>query len=99
MTPSERSHLAISALNEAFKRDPAAMHALLCNRVPCNDQLVDDPHIIVEKNPVTDGYTVGAMGLINGILTSLGLSVVAAKFSDDDDPKLLGFVTYDPPEA
>ena len=92
---------AVRALNRAFRADPAAIHALLCNRVPCNVALADDPAVVVEANPVLDcGWTVSALGLINGVLTELGLPVVASRWGDevnaDGHRALLGFQSCKP---
>lgn len=35
-------------LTAAYLKDPAAMHALLTNRVPCNQPLADDDFVVVE---------------------------------------------------
>jgi hypothetical protein len=89
---------AAQALDDAFKRDPQAMHALLCNRVPCNQALADDPFVVVEANRVIEGaWTVGALGLVNAVLAAAGQPLVAAKFAEGDKPALLGFCDYVPP--
>jgi hypothetical protein len=93
---------AVDALNAAFAADPNAIHALLCNRVPCNTELADDPHVVCEPTPplgdTKETYHVGALGLINAVLTASGLPRVAAKYSDTADEygraALLGFVEY-----
>lgn len=87
-------------LNMAFKADPNAMHALICNRVPCNRSLADDPFVQVDESPVLpDGnFQVGALGLVNAVLAANDLPRVAAKFSDEKDSegraKFLGFCEY-----
>lgn len=90
---------ATAALNEAFARDPQAMHALLTNRIPCNRALADDPFVVVEVNRVLDdAQTVGALGLVNGVLSATGQPLVAAKYSDTGAGpiRLSGFVDYVP---
>ena len=90
----------VKVLESAFKADPNAIHALMCNRVPCNQALADDPYIPVDAVPVlSDGcYQIGALGLLNGILEVNGLPKVAMKFSEEVDAKgrakLLGFCEY-----
>ena len=94
--------ISAKVLNDAYARDPAAIHALLCNRVPCNASLVDDPHVVCEHNGVTSQahFTVGMLGVINGILTANGLPEVAAQWAISGDSRtLLGFVDYVPPNA
>jgi hypothetical protein len=93
---------AVAALNEAFARDPQAMHALLTNRIPCNRDLADDPFVVVEVNRVLDdAQTVGALGLVNGVLSATGQPLVAAKYSDTGAGpiRLLGFCDYVPVPA
>jgi hypothetical protein len=90
----------VDLLNNAFKSDPSAIHALMVNRVPCNEQLADDPFIVVETPPVLTGdhFQVGALGLINGVLGSLGMPRVALTYSDKDSngrSKILGFTIYE----
>jgi hypothetical protein len=86
----------VDALNEAFEEDPVAIRALLINIVPCNEALAGHPTIQVA--PMGSGYTVGALGLLNGVLGALGLQLIASKWSNDTDErgahKLLGFCLY-----
>lgn len=70
----------VALLNEAFSLDPAAVQALVDHRVPCNKALGDHPTIQVgiaanwrkrrpnDHNLPDDAeYTVGLLGLLNGI--------------------------------
>ena len=89
----------VAALNAAFAADPQAVHALLCNRVPCNRSLADDPFFVVEESRVLDeGFTIDALGLVNGVLGAAGLPLVCAKFAGQagDKSLLLGFEIYEP---
>lgn len=85
----------IEYLNSIYKADPSAIHWLLINRVPCtNDNLLNHPHFIVGNNCAAEGtHTAGVLGMINGMLTSLGLEKVALSF-DDTTHKCLGFVKF-----
>lgn len=50
-------NLTVAALNAAFEADPNAIHALVCNRVPCNEALADDPFVVVEAPaPLNTGH-------------------------------------------
>lgn len=103
-TPVEPLRPTLDCLNAAFANDPSAIHALIVNRVPCNQALVDHPFIIVEASPVlaNKNYQVGALGLINGILTANGLPRVAVMFQDvpgEEQKRIVGFCEYKPPEA
>ena len=88
----------VECLNSAFAADPNAIHALMVNRVPCNQALADHPHVVVDNPPVIDGhhFSVGALGLVNGVLTANGLPRIGAKFEPMSiDPegrfKIVGF--------
>lgn len=95
----------VDALNGAFAADPGAIHALIVNRVPCNQALADDPFVQVDCPPVLrDGlFQVGAIGLINGVLAAIGLPLAATMFSDEKDSdgrsKLIGFTVYKPVQS
>lgn len=104
----EAIELAIVTLNRAFVADPNAVHSLICNRVPCNDELAEDPTIVCDAPGPINGekphsYQVGALGLINGVLGDItGGLAVAVKFGDPDPntagSKILGFQVYTPAE-
>lgn len=87
---------ALKVMNEAFAADPAAVHALIVNRVPCNDALADHPNIPVEGNIVTsqEHTVIGALGLINGVLDAMFGRKIAAIWNDDDKPKFMGFAEW-----
>lgn len=57
---------ALDALNEALRRDPAAITALVNMRLPCNTRL--SGHATVQTSVSGDKHLVGVLGLINGIL-------------------------------
>ena len=88
----------LDCLNTAFQSDPVAIQALCCNRVPCNQALADHPTIPVDQFPGGDGCIVGAIGLVNGVLDSMDLPLVAMQFSDPLDEsgrrKMIGFCEY-----
>lgn len=94
--------ISAKVLDDAYARDPAAIHALLCNRVPCNTALAEDPHIACETSvaTATPHFTVGVLGVINGVLAANGLPLVASQWViNGTDHKLLGFVDYVPPNT
>ncbi len=91
----------VRILNEAFELDPAAVHALLCNRVPCNERLADHPTIQVSENPVlSDGSChVGMLGILNGVCEALTGRRIAARWNmdmKDDSASFTGFAEYVP---
>lgn len=97
MQPDESvTAAAIDVLNRAFAADPAAIHSMLCVRIPCNRALADDPTVVVEPGHV--GYTLDVMGLINGLLSELGQPLISTYTDDEPDldgtHRLLGFRRY-----
>lgn len=95
---------ASEVLQAAFEADPQAIHALMVNRVPCNDKLADDPYVFVDESLVAKkSYCVGALGLINAVLAANDLQLVAIQFSDDKDEEnrrsILGFCDYSQPQV
>ena len=90
---------ALNTLNGAYAADPAAMHALVCNRVPCIVTLADHPTIIVDSNKSTpiETYAVGLLGILNGIMEAATGARIAAAFSTPDEVgrcRLLHFTEY-----
>ncbi len=92
----------LTYLNDAFKADPNAIHVLFANRVPCNMTLADHPLVQVAENRalmgVGDNFTVGSLGVINGMLTALGYDKIAMSFTTDTIPQFIGFVKYVEPQ-
>jgi len=88
----------LECLNSAFIADAGAIHALCCNRVPCNAALADHPTVQVDQPPVYDhGFSVGALGLINGVVESATGRRVAMQWNDGNSvepPRMIGFVEY-----
>lgn len=94
--------VVVDMLNEAFRRDPNAIHALIVNRVPCNQELADDEFVHVDRSPVLLGnhFQVGTLGVVNAVLASLKLPLVASMFSEETDEdgriQMIGFCEYKP---
>lgn len=102
MSSRDQAHAVAEMLNSAFQSDSNAVHSLICNRVPCNLALADHPEIVVEDAPVlgVDGlFSVGTLGVVNGIVGMLTGLRVAIKWSDpregDGRRTLLGFCVVD----
>lgn len=64
VVPVER---AIRVLNQALRDDPKAVNKLFNIRVRCNEKLAKHPTIQVKGSPGRKKYTVGLLGIINGI--------------------------------
>jgi hypothetical protein len=96
-------HNMVDCLNTAFRADPAAVHLLTCHPVRVNTQLADHPHVIVDfvpGLPRMSAWGVTPIGLLNGLLTSAGLPVIATQWdrSDPTHPVLVGFTWREPDE-
>ena len=79
----------LTILNEAHADDPKAMDALIKARVNCNDKLADHPTIQIGVHH--NGYSVGLLGILNGLfgIDSKGSGCIAASYDGD---KLIGFI-------
>ena len=80
----------LQALNSAIAADKAAISDIIDYRTACTETLADHPHVVVL--PADGVYAVGALGLINATLTSLGLPRVMAVYNDSGE--LTEFVEY-----
>ncbi len=96
--------VALEVLNTAFKKDPQAIHALVCNRVPCNSKLASDDFVVVRENRVLgeEACCVGAMGLVNAVVKSITGKIIAVQWADPEPGKdygtMIGFCEYTPPK-
>jgi len=81
----------LAMLNSAIAQDKEAIADILDYRVSCSKSLADSPHVVVLEL-AGDNYAVGALGLINATLTSLGLPRVMAVYNDSGE--LTEFVEY-----
>ncbi len=98
-----QSQKVAEALTAAYQADPRAIRALIINRVPCGQGLIDDPCVTVDGmycDP-PDCAWVGALGLVNGTLNALGLPIVCVRFSEVTDVEgrreVVGFSVYREP--
>jgi len=55
----------IAFLNELLEIDRPAIAALIANRVPCNERMLEHPTVQVQ--PQHGGYHVGMLGILNGL--------------------------------
>ena len=90
----------VDAMNDAVNRDKVAMITLLRIMIPCNEDLAEDPYIVVGEDKVLGGYTFGVLGCINGVLGALNVNLIATKWSDEADEEgrhdFLGFCVHEP---
>lgn len=92
---------AVDALNEAFRRDPCAIYALIAIGIPCNQELADDQFMVVDQIPVLQGgpyYSIRLGGILAGISEAMGIPKIATEWSDerneDGRQKMIGFCVY-----
>lgn len=65
----------VSVLNQMLRADPAATHALIANRVPCNAALAEHPTVQVAAQG--NFFTVGVLGVLNAVAAAEDGLVVA----------------------
>lgn len=87
----------IKLLNEAVQADAKAMRDLIESRVECNATFAAHPTIQVANYHKKDAYTVGLLGILNGLfgIDDKGWGSIAAVFSVDcprghETPELAG---------
>ena len=75
LSPQDKAlNKVLKCLNTAVKADKGAMYTLLCNIAPCKGKgLLNHPHVVIGRGCSRGQYSVGMMGVINGVLTSIGL--------------------------
>lgn len=83
----------IRVLSEALAADSHALNDLLSNRVTCNMNMANHPHIVTSKVGITPSLS--TFGLINGIISALTGSRIAMVIPDDHGSPI-GFTQYVP---
>lgn len=81
---------AIKTLNDAFNSDPDAISKLFEYRVTCNEQLANHPLIQVREEDNGE-FTVGILGILNGIFGKDNKGVGYIKADMEDGDELQGF--------
>lgn len=87
--PKEVFLSIVATLNRALKTDRNAIEAIFddAHRVPCNHALAEDPTIQVrdEGEGETPRYTLGVLGLLNGLIgvQADGWGYIARVYNDD----------------
>lgn len=81
----------VSLLNEALKLDPKCIEKLVSNRVRCNDSIAAHPTIQVHRYKKDKFYSVGIIGILNGIfgIRKDKMGAICVEFDDND--KLVKF--------
>ena len=80
----------VDALNELFQADPQAIDALLCNRVPANEKLLDHPTAMCSaKNEAGEFPTIGLLGVVQSFVGKEDETIEACY--DDERHVLIGF--------
>lgn len=90
----------IKVLNDANAADPRTIGSLVFDRRTCNKRLAAQSTVLVYPDRVLDTYTVGLLGVINGICAALtGRLVAATRSGRCSDSKPYGdvrFVEFNP---
>lgn len=75
----------VDLLNSLIECDKNAVASLVANRVPCNSILADHP--TVQVGTMNGGYSVGLLGILNGIcgIKENGYGLIVAHFEDDPE--------------
>lgn len=81
----------IKELNKYLITDKKAMMTLINANANCNDKLADLPNIQVRSSDT--GCVVRMIGVINGLLQSIGEEMIAIQI-DDKTNEILGFTKY-----
>jgi len=58
----------LAFLNELKDADSQAVKALIETRVPCNEALADHPTVQVHVREGEPGFSVGLLGVLNGLI-------------------------------
>jgi len=90
-TDIETAERLVKLLNEILEVDPVALACLINNRVPANMLLANHP--TVQTFMDGNGFTVGLLGILNGLcgVTVDGFGHIVAVYSDEPMPVLLRF--------
>jgi hypothetical protein len=73
----------VDSLNRAFRKDPNAVERLVRTHVSCNIDLALIERVVDEDARNTT-FTVGGLGLLNGVLVELTGSIVVVLMQDGD---------------
>ncbi len=89
----------LECLKAAYVADAGAIHSLMAMRVPTNGAMMDHPEVTVRQEVVVDYISLSPLGIINGLLTSIGLPRICMRFdevaSKDADTKFFKFSGFD----
>jgi len=84
---------AVDLLNEMYALDGAATAALIENRVPCNEALLEHPTIQVGATNRYGHGLVGLLGVLNGLFGVHNTRGCIIAMYDEHTGELLGFTT------
>ena len=74
----------IELLNELLEIDSDAVSNLVLNRVECNEELADHSTVQVAWNKEDDTFSVGLLGILNGLfgIDSCGYGAICVEITD-----------------
>jgi hypothetical protein len=89
----------LDCLNEALKQDHKAVQKILEYRIPCSKDIADNKDIVVQENKESKIFTLGALGIINGMLNAADLPKICVCWDDMNDefgrPRILKFSLFE----
>lgn len=100
MNPNTRAVVkAVNVLNLAYEQDPSAIWTLMNTYTKCNEIIADHPTVQVLEKEVEGKkeYSLGFLGLLNGVIEEITGEKVCIRISDEDDKgqrKILGFDVF-----
>jgi len=82
MIDIELAEKVVDYLNDLLEKDRPAIAALVGNRIPCNEDLAD--HSTCQIRCQHGGFSVGTLGLLNGLcgIHENGRGAIVAVFDD-----------------
>jgi hypothetical protein len=81
---------ACALLNELLKLDPDCVYALVMNRIPCNEALLNHPTVMVQQ--YKSSSAVGLLGILNGLfgVREDGFGAICVEM-DDENKQIICF--------
>lgn len=78
---------ALETLNNACSYDENAIHALICNRVPCDKSMGEHSDLYVETKHglFGDNYQLTVMGLVQGLVEAMTGCKLRASFTVNEN--------------
>ena|SRR5436309_604212 len=83
----------VDLLNIAIKIDKVAIRMLIDQRISCNSDLMSNANILLYKGSADSGFSVGLLGILNG-MANLDGECIEAMYAEGDGLKLKTLVGF-----